>query len=59
MQKELENSGIKIISKEDWMVNSPDLAPMEFALNGIFKWALFEKQANSLLASERVMKSVR
>jgi hypothetical protein len=32
---------------------------MDFAINGSFKWALFEKQANSLPGLERVMKSVR
>ncbi|OQV14325.1 hypothetical protein BV898_11444 [Hypsibius exemplaris] len=29
-QEWLRNSGIKFISKEHWMGNSPDLAPMDF-----------------------------
>ena len=28
---------VKFINKEEWMGNSPDLAPMDFAVNGIFK----------------------
>ena len=31
---------------------------MDFCVNGIFKWALFDKQADSIVGLKRVMKSV-
>ncbi|OWA55629.1 hypothetical protein BV898_20017 [Hypsibius exemplaris] len=36
-QEWLRNSGIKFIPKDHWMGNSPDLAPMDFFVNGLFK----------------------
>ncbi len=33
----LKNRKINFIPKEDWMSNSPDLSPMDYAINGIFK----------------------
>jgi hypothetical protein len=58
IQDWLKNSGIKFIPKEHWMGNSPDLAPMDYAINGIFKWALFDHEANTILGLKRVMTSV-
>ena len=57
-QKWLENSGIKFIPAKHWMGNSPDLAPMDYCVNGIFKWALFDREANTITGLKRVMKSV-
>lgn len=57
-QEYLRNSGIKFIPAEEWMGNSPDLAPMDFGVNGKYKRELFEKEANTLLGLKRVMKTV-
>lgn len=35
--KWLQDREINFITKEEWMANSPDLAPMDYAVNGIFK----------------------
>lgn len=40
------------------MGNSPDLAPMDYAINGIFKWALFDHEASTIAGLKRVMTSV-
>jgi hypothetical protein len=57
-QKWLENSGIKFIPAMHWMGNSLDLAPMDYCINRILKWALFDGEANTLVGLKRVMKSV-
>ena len=36
----LESRKINYIHKEEWMANSPDLAPLDYAINGIFKQIL-------------------
>ena len=36
-QEWLRQSGVKFVPKEHWLGNSPDLAPMDYAANGIFK----------------------
>ena len=41
-QKWLKYSGIDFVPKEHWMGNSPDCALMDFCVNGLFKWALFD-----------------
>lgn len=57
-QKYLLESGIKFIPAEQWMGNSPDLAPMDYAINGKFKWNLFDREANTLNGLKRVMTAV-
>ncbi|OWA55019.1 hypothetical protein BV898_19404 [Hypsibius exemplaris] len=52
------NSGIKFILKEHWMGNSPDLAPMDFCENGLFKWKLFDYAAITVAGSKRIMRKV-
>ncbi|OQV11955.1 hypothetical protein BV898_13750 [Hypsibius exemplaris] len=37
VNKWLTDHGYKFIQKEDWLANSPDLAPMDFFANGYFK----------------------
>ena len=37
------------------MGNSPDLAPMDYGINGIFKPALFGRKAKTLKGLKRVM----
>lgn len=57
-QNWLKNSGLKFIPKEHWMGNSPDLAPMDFCVNGLFKWKLFDHAATTVVGLKRVMRKV-
>ncbi|OQV18860.1 hypothetical protein BV898_07114 [Hypsibius exemplaris] len=57
-QEWLQNSGIKLTPKEHWMGNSPDLAPMDFCVNGLFKWKLFDHPATTVAGLKRVMRKV-
>lgn len=57
-QEWLRNSGIKFIPKEHWMGNSPDLAPMDFCVNGLFKWKLFDHAATTVAGLKQVMRKV-
>ena len=52
-QKFLRESGINFIPKEHWMGNSPDLAIMDFCVNGMFKWELFDRQPTTLEGLKR------
>ncbi len=40
------------------MGNSPDLAPMDFCVNGLFKWKLFDHAATTVAGLKRVMRQV-
>jgi hypothetical protein len=51
----LASSGIKFIPKEDWMGISPDLAPMDNGINGIFKRNLFNRKPRTLAGLKTVM----
>ena len=57
-QEWLRNSGIKFIPKEHWIGNSPDLAPMDFCVNGLFKWKLFDHAATTVAGLKQVMRKV-
>lgn len=57
-QEWLRNSGIKFIPKEHWMGNAPDCAIMDFFVNGMFKWELFDRQPTTLEGLKKVMTSV-
>ena len=48
---------VKWIPKQHWFANSPDLAPMDFAVNGILKRILKRRQAYSVDELVRVAKS--
>jgi len=52
----LDEREIKYISKENWMANSPDLSPCDYAVNGIFKKKIAGKTAKCENALERVVK---
>ncbi|OQV11956.1 C-type mannose receptor 2 [Hypsibius exemplaris] len=52
IQEWLRNSGIKFIPKEHWMGNSPDLAPMNFCVNRLFKWELLDHAATTVAGSD-------
>ncbi|OQV15059.1 hypothetical protein BV898_10818 [Hypsibius exemplaris] len=57
-QEWLQNSGSKFILKEHWMGNSPDLTPIDFCVNGLFKWKLFDHVATKVADLKRVMRKV-
>jgi len=46
--------GYNFISKEDWPANSPDISPMDYGMNGIFKERLFGRKARTLEGLKRV-----
>jgi hypothetical protein len=52
----LKANGYKFIPAEDWPANSPDLSPMDYAINGIFKQRLWKRKARNLRGLIRVMK---
>ena len=54
-QNWLKSSGIKFIPKEDLLSNSPDLAPMDYGINGIFKRNLFHRKPETLTGLKKVM----
>lgn len=39
---------MKYIKKEEWLANSPDLSPMDYGPNGIFKDLIFWKKPKDL-----------
>ena len=55
--KWMKDRKVKWIPKEHWFANSPDVAPMEFAVNGTFKKNLKKRQAYSVDEQVRVAKS--
>jgi methylphosphotriester-DNA--protein-cysteine methyltransferase len=54
----LDERNVKYIRKEEWLSNSPDLSPMDFGPNGIFKQILFGKKATGLDGLKRVARQV-
>ena len=54
----MKSRKVKYIPKQEWMSNSPDLFPMDFGINSIFKNLLSEKRASTLDGMKRVMKQV-
>ena len=57
-QEWLKNSGVDFIPKTYYMGNSPDLAIMDFCVNGMFKWEIFDRQPTTLQGLKRVMTAV-
>jgi hypothetical protein len=47
---------VKYITKDEWPANSPDLSPMDYSINGIFKRHLRKRKAFSLRGLIRVRK---
>jgi hypothetical protein len=54
----MKSRKVKYIPKQERMSNSPDLSPMDFGINSIFKNLLSEKKASTLDGMKRVMKQV-
>ena len=54
----LKSQSVRFIPKEDWMGNSPDMAPMDYCVNGIFKWELFDHAPSTVKGLKRIMTSV-
>lgn len=54
-QQWLEAHHPNFIRKEEWPGNSPDLAPMDFCINGLFKKNLWKRGGTTLTGLKRVM----
>jgi hypothetical protein len=54
--KWLESRGYKFIPEADWPANSPDLSPMDYSINGIFKRRLWARRARNLKSLMRAMR---
>ena len=54
----LKSNQIKFIPKEDWPSNAPDLSPMDYGLNGIFKNLVWKWKASDVPALKRAMTRV-
>jgi hypothetical protein len=54
----LDERKVKYIRKEEWLSNSPDLSPMDYGPNGIFKRMMFEKKTKTLAGLMKVAKKV-
>ncbi|OQV14322.1 hypothetical protein BV898_11442 [Hypsibius exemplaris] len=54
----LKSKKVKYIGKEDWMANSPDLSPMDFGPNGIFKKSMFKKKPKGIPGLQRAARQV-
>ena len=57
-QEWLRNSGMKFIPKGHLIGNSPDMALMDYCVNGIFKSELFDHETSTIAGLKRVIKSV-
>ena len=44
------------IPEEDWCANSPDLSPMDYSINGIFKQGLWKRKAQDINGLKRAMR---
>ena len=55
----IENFGYFFISVRDWLANSPDLSPMDYSVNGIFKRRLWKRKARSVKRLKRAMRQGR
>jgi inhibitor of nuclear factor kappa-B kinase subunit alpha len=51
----LKTCGKKFIPKEDWLRNSPDVAPMDYGVNGDFKRRLWRHKVHTVTGLKRVM----
>ena len=56
-QEYLRKSRVKFVPEEHWLGNSPDLAPMDYAANGIFKNSLLKKKPRADGGFERTIKT--
>ena len=55
-QEWLEMQEIKVIPKQEWMANSPDMAPMDYAINGNLKNNLRRRAARNRSQLVRVVR---
>jgi hypothetical protein len=54
----LDHHNVKYIRKEEWLSNSPDLSPMDYGPNGIFKELMFWKKPKDLNGLKRNARQV-
>jgi hypothetical protein len=52
----IEANNCNFITAGDWPANSPDLSPMDYAINGIFKHRLWKEKTRNLSGLMRAMK---
>lgn len=52
----LESNNINYMKKEDWMGNSPDLSPIDYGINGIFRYGLRKRNVMTIERLVRVAK---
>jgi hypothetical protein len=52
----LRDHNVKFIPKEDWMANSPDMAPLDYGVNGILKKKLSSRRVTTVAGMERTIK---
>ena len=52
----MQENKYKFIPASDWPANSPDLSPMDYSINGIFKQRLWKRKAKDLQGLVRAMK---
>ena len=54
----LEDRKIKFVPKAEWMANSPDLAPLDYGVNGIFKKMLSARRVTTVNGMEKAIYDV-
>jgi hypothetical protein len=52
----LEDNNYRFIPAADWPSNSPDLSPMDYSINGIFKRRLWKHKTHTLAGLKRAMR---
>ena len=52
----MQENKYEFIPASDWPANSPDLSPMDYSINGIFKQRLWKRKAKDLQGLVRAMK---
>ena len=53
--KWLDERGIKYIPKEDWMANSPDMAPLDYGINANFKRIISQRRVTTIDGLKKVI----
>ena len=53
--KWLDERGIKYIPKQDWMANSPDMAPLDYGINANFKRIISQRRVTTIDGLKKVI----
>ncbi|GAV04995.1 hypothetical protein RvY_15187 [Ramazzottius varieornatus] len=57
-QEWMEENHPNYIADHVWMANSPDLAPLDYAINGILKNILGERKVTTVAGLSKILKGV-